>query len=413
MIIFDKNKDNPRKSALSAKIRLAFGIAALSVGGAAMGGLLDNKDDKSGLEKPGLVLMVKEQVESFDRDAGAKIDDASPARMTQVQNIIAETKLGRDLLKMASDHGVTIRFMTAEDTKEMADADRSIAGGYKSYYKSIIIDPHDTNNGLAQTLVHELRHAWQDKHINYKKLEMALIDPAKQMILNRFLEADAYAFESHFALDYERETGKRFILGGDIKSRFDPHTSSSEARDAMRRDIVDGLDAETVRANGLKIAFAFPRELAYHDKFFEEKVLEWFSGMREFSDPDMQDCSAPLAKRQAFEFQSLLQTSPSTSAFAAELRKFGVPGIDPSAKNYLDHISDADLTSDKWTGGTKPELEKSQQAMMKHYAKTVELSENMVEACYQRDKLEAEIMGLSAEVKPTTPVKTAPAKIKL
>lgn len=415
MIIFDKNKDNPRKSILSAKVRLAFGIAALSVGGAAMGGLLDNKDEKSGLEKPGLILMLKEQIESFERKAAMTTKDASEARLNQIQNIIAETKLGRDLLEMANGHGVTIRFMTADELKENKDdeAKRTIVGGYTNHDKTIRIDPHDSNNGLVMTLVHELRHAWQDKHVNYAALERALIHPEKQMILERFLEADAYAFESHFALDYERETGKRLILGGDIQTRFDPDTASSEARDAMRRDIVGGLDADTVRANGLKLAFAFPRELQYHDRFLKKKVFEWFKGMREFSDSNMQDCSDPQAKQKVFEFQYLIDNDVSNSAFAAELRKFGVPGVDPNAPNYLRNISAADLTSDQWTGGTKPELEKSQKAMMNHYAKSIALSKEIVQACFKRDALAAEIIGHTAERKPATPAKTGPVKFKL
>lgn len=61
---------------------------------------------------------------------------------------------------------------------------------------------------LIETVAHEVRHAWQKRELGAVS---AQLDPRRALILNRFREADAFAFGIYFTYRVEQETGKTLV----------------------------------------------------------------------------------------------------------------------------------------------------------------------------------------------------------
>ncbi|TAL38469.1 MAG: hypothetical protein EPN97_04020 [Alphaproteobacteria bacterium] len=61
---------------------------------------------------------------------------------------------------------------------------------------------------LIETVAHEVRHAWQKRELGAVS---AQLDPRRALILNRFREADAFAFGIYFTYRVEQATGKTLV----------------------------------------------------------------------------------------------------------------------------------------------------------------------------------------------------------
>ncbi len=61
---------------------------------------------------------------------------------------------------------------------------------------------------MLETIAHETRHVWQKRDLG---ILAGGLDPRRALILNRFREADAFAFGIYFTYQYEKSTGKTLV----------------------------------------------------------------------------------------------------------------------------------------------------------------------------------------------------------
>jgi hypothetical protein len=88
-----------------------------------------------------------------------------------------------------------------------------ISGTYGS--KLVLLNGDEKRDDeIMMTLAHELRHAWHDVVIHQGDMRL---DAKRMLIRDRLLEADVFAFEVHFAFEYEKATGLKLRLGDRAK----------------------------------------------------------------------------------------------------------------------------------------------------------------------------------------------------
>ena len=120
--------------------------------------------------------------------------DQSPERMERLKKMLSESKTGRQTLEFLEQKGSEMIF---EPMKYY---------GYFSPDKNLVaLNPKMSDEDLAVTFVHEVRHAWQDS-------QMKTTDPKsnpRSFLVNGFLiEADACAAEVMYAHEMREKIPK-------------------------------------------------------------------------------------------------------------------------------------------------------------------------------------------------------------
>ncbi|MBI2234831.1 MAG: hypothetical protein HYU57_07625 [Micavibrio aeruginosavorus] len=108
-------------------------------------------------------------------------------------------------------------------------------GGYSwdsdnSYLK---LNPRLSDENLFRTLVHELRHHWQNTALGTKTW---VNSPLRDWELKRFSEADACAYTAHFGAAYAAETGNDQLTGGALIGYGDKTSRAYSRKPPSERD---------------------------------------------------------------------------------------------------------------------------------------------------------------------------------
>lgn len=138
--------------------------------------------------------------------------DQSPERMERLKKMLSESKTGRQTLEFLEQKGSEMIF---EPMKYY---------GYFSPDKNLVaLNPKMSDEDLAVTFVHEVRHAWQDS-------QMKTTDPKsnpRSFLVNGFLiEADACAAEVMYAHEMREKNPK--IWDAHQKSGYAPMSTEFE-----------------------------------------------------------------------------------------------------------------------------------------------------------------------------------------
>lgn len=133
-------------------------------------------------------------------------------RMNQVLDKIAMTPMGSELVGYAHDR-----------LQEMSMRRRHDGSG-ASYCtrKTVDLDASGTLDYQVSAIVHELRHARQH-HLIGDLMKTHSLPPQAAIVINRFIEADAYTFMQRFCEDFAEKTGDKGPLKAFMKVvRRDP-----------------------------------------------------------------------------------------------------------------------------------------------------------------------------------------------
>lgn len=108
-------------------------------------------------------------------------------------------------------------------------------GGYSwdSENGYLKLNPRLSDESLSRTLVHELRHHWQNTALGTKTW---VNSPLRDWELKRFSEADSCAYTAHFAAAYAAETGNDKMASGAIIGYGDKTSRAYSSKPASKRD---------------------------------------------------------------------------------------------------------------------------------------------------------------------------------
>jgi hypothetical protein len=273
-----------------------------------------------------------------------KVDYAvSPERLAAIEQRMALTETGRELLQFAKDENIEIS-MSDSKTMKLAHHDGLFIKGLNrstSSSTTILLNgdpqrPGETSRDdeIMMTIAHELRHSW---HEHVVKSGALALDPRRHWLMRRLQEADAFAFEVHFGYEYEKATGKKL----DIGDRFAACNKDNYfvcLAEKYRDDRDHGMALDAAYSRLLENALQHVQRAQYDRSFIAELDDGWGQVPK----------NPALGAQYAGRFDN-----PATDAeFIAAMRKVATaglaPGTDPAA---LTAWKDADFLSFEKTGG--------------------------------------------------------------
>lgn len=155
--------------------------------------------------------------------------DTSPERMERLKKMLSESKTGRQTLEFLDQKGSTMVF---EKMKYY---------GYFSPDKNLVaLNPKMSDEDLAVTMVHEIRHAWQDSQMQTTSPEMT---PKSFFVSGFAIEADACAAEVTYAHEMRKTNPK--IWDAHQKSGYAPMST------AFEKTFKETGDVDKARADAL------------------------------------------------------------------------------------------------------------------------------------------------------------------
>ena len=173
--------------------------------------------------------------------------DQSAERMEALKKMLSESKTGRQTLEFLEEKGSKMIF---EKMKYY---------GYFSPDKNIVaLNPRMSNEDLAVTMVHEIRHAWQDS-------QMQATDPKmtpKAFLTSGFaIEADACAAEVTYAHEMREKNPK--IWDAHQKSGYAPMST------AFEKTFNETGSVEQARADALMTWYKLPVKASYEKSYVQ------------------------------------------------------------------------------------------------------------------------------------------------
>lgn len=247
-----------------------------------------------------------------------------------------KTQLGKDLLRFARENDVEFTFDPVH--RELAPPQsplHDIKG--LSYSNIVYLNPSAlSEDHLLLTLVHELRHVWQAKVAQPENLGL---DLRRELILDRMREADAFAFQVHFAYEHRKETEE--LLAFRFAGLCDVYMSKAcltQLYDEKREQ--SGL--QDAYASLLEAAFLHVRALSYDQDFLYHNEKRW------------KEVAASPEKGAIYEAK--IESPSSDQDFIAALRRMTVTGLSPGAVSAIEKWPDEDLLSLEKMGGISPAL---------------------------------------------------------
>lgn len=233
---------------------------------------------------------------------------------------IEQIPLGRDLTRIMGETGFRMKLVSAESLAKFNPCSNASVVGL-TYGRNLVINVTLPDAELVDTAAHEGRHMWQRQDGAVKELEL---DPKRSFILNRFKEADAYAFGIHFTYEYEKATGRTLVPVTDDPWQFHKLHPYKEAYAWYKFDRDIGISPLTAYKSLMKRAFALTRFYGYEEAFFA-------------------DTTSPALRREVPDAE-----------FIKTLRRLGTIGFDGKQGNVFASWTDAELTDLEKIGGIAP-----------------------------------------------------------
>lgn len=229
------------------------------------------------------------------------------------------------LLQLAEQEGIGFAF--DPDLKGTQEAG-ALTMDRKTGQQYIALNPDADPVGLAFTLIHELRHVWQNKVLGLTPQSLALSEPdiETKMLFTRVREADAHAFTN---LMIRR----------------------------MQADQQDKAEVQQLIAQHTKLSGAPPDE--FQLKLFQQYLTEKFIGRFESDAKQMVlDFAWTLENLDRYDRSALLEyharytspnydqqphANPDSAIGLKDIRRMLKLGVGDSAPSYLQNVQDADF----------------------------------------------------------------------
>ncbi len=255
----------------------------------------------------------------------------SRARLNAMEMRMRLSPLGRELMQFANDQGLRIEMSNSKVMDDKPTDGFTVDGSYGN--KRVRLNGAEkSDDELMVILVHELRHAWHDRVLHEGDMRL---DPKLTLIKERMLEADVFAFQTHFAYEWEKATGKKLRLGNRTKPCDDAESSLCLlAGYAADRDA--GMAVEKAYGKLIERTIEHVQAEQYDSDFVNDQKESWQSVI---DDPDT-------------GYDVFGDGMMTDAEFAATMRRVATVGLTPGATpSALADWSDADLTSLDKTGG--------------------------------------------------------------
>lgn len=308
----------PRKGSLLRRVsRIALG---LTLGLTVLSGGVKSQNAPHAEKIDFIAYTVPQQPALVDNNAATPQPQLQTAR--ELEQDFARSRMGRELLQFMRQHSISFSYDST-----MA------AGNYAEYSperSAITMRPTLGREDQVIYLAHELRHAWQDKVLDYWGWERKHLSPAQRFTLRRFLEADARAFSAFF------EAERRRTLGGP-----EPDYGTAEPEKIMsgllRQEFNsrNGLTLQEYRTIALEHTFGVlsnynPR----HFELMQLSVSNFGSRILAADDPgNGTDYAAIRGNLNAL--QAEFDHAPTDAEFFAYLRRFGGMSFSATAPTSL------------------------------------------------------------------------------
>lgn len=177
--------------------------------------------------------------------------DNSPQRMERLKKMLSESKTGKQTLDFLDQKGAKLIF------------EKMDYYGYFSPDNNLVaLNPAMSDEDLAVTFVHEVRHAWQDSQMETTSPEMT---PKAFLISGFEIEADACAAEVMYAHEMREKNPK--IWEAHQKSPYAPMSSAFEKSLKESGDVNKARSDALLAWYGLKVKNSY--EVTYVDYMSE------------------------------------------------------------------------------------------------------------------------------------------------
>lgn len=177
---------------------------------------------------------------------GKKVDQ-SPERMERLKKMLSESKTGQQTLDFLKEKGSKLIF------------EKMNYYGYFSPDNNLVaLNPAMSDEDLAVTFVHEMRHAWQDSQMETTSPEMT---PKSFLVSGFAIEADACAAEVMYAHEMREKNPK--IWEAHQKSGYAPMST------AFEKTFKETGDAEKARADALLTWYELKVKNNYADTYVD------------------------------------------------------------------------------------------------------------------------------------------------
>lgn len=173
--------------------------------------------------------------------------DQSPERLERLKKMLAESKTGQQTLEFLEQKGSKIIF------------EKMNYYGYFSPDNNLVaLNPAMSDEDLAVTFVHEVRHAWQDSKMETTSPEMT---PKAFLVSGFAIEADACAAEVMYAHEMREKNPK--IWAAHQKSVYAPMST------AFDKTFKETGDVEKARADALLTWYDLKVKSSYADTYVD------------------------------------------------------------------------------------------------------------------------------------------------
>lgn len=257
----------------------------------------------------------------------------SQERLDVIKARMARTQEGAALLQFAADENIRIE-MSSSAVMDSNLKDKTLVKGVN--YSTLIRLNGDVagDDFILITLAHEIRHSWHERALGSDDMPFT---PQQELLKRRIQEADAFAYEIHFAYEYEKATGTRLNIG---------QTYPCEGENAYACLLSDYRGWRKDRNKTLEDAYTklLEKTLKHvHRQGYDTRLLRIV---------DTGWGAVANAAERGVNWATLLEDPATDAAFAAHMRKVATvglsPGTDPAA---LSRWSDDDFLSLRKTGG--------------------------------------------------------------
>lgn len=255
----------------------------------------------------------------------------SQERLDAIKARMSRTPEGAALLQFAADENIRIE-MSNSAVMDSNLKDKTLVKGVN--YSTLIRLNGDVagDDFILITLAHEIRHSWHERTLGSDDMPFT---PRQELLKRRIQEADAFAYEIHFAYEYEKATGTRLSIG----EKWPCEGENSYA--CLLDDYRDLRKKKTVEQAYSKLLEKTLKHV--HRQNYDARLLRIV---------DTGWGAVANAAERGIRWAELLEDPATDAAFAAHMRKVATiglsPGADPAA---LTSWSDEDFLSYRKTGG--------------------------------------------------------------
>lgn len=253
----------------------------------------------------------------------------SQERLDTIKAKIALTPTGQALVDYAARENIRIEM---SDSKAMDDdpKDNIFIKGLNYGHLIRLNGDIASDDAIMLTLAHEIRHSWHDRTVKSDDLQL---EPRREWLKRRIQEADCFAYEIHFAYEYEKATGKKLAIGNRVTNDYAKLLGGYEKARAA-----EGATVSSAYTALLEKTFLHVNGLDYDKRFTTQLKDTW---------------TEVAAKPGLAPVYSARMVDPATDAdFVREMREVATAGldigVDPAA---LSTWTEADFLSFEKTGG--------------------------------------------------------------